>query len=473
MSVLVALVGRPNVGKSTLFNRLTRSRDAIVGSLSGLTRDRQYGRGVIGDIDYVVIDTGGLTDEQGGINKPMVDQVMQAINEADLIAFMVDARDGCLVGDETIAEMLRLQSVPVLPVVNKIDGKDPAIAGSEFFALGLGDPICISAGSGQGITQLINQKIASLPGFSMENDDRETGAIGIKIAVVGRPNVGKSTLVNRLLGEERVVVFDAGGTTRDSIYIPFERDTQNYIFIDTAGIRRRGRVVERIEKFSIVKTLDAIVDANVVILMIDARDGVVEQDLHLLGHILDAGRALVIVINKWDGLDSDEKDNIRSDLERRLTFIDFAKIHFVSALHGSGVGDLYGSVHRAYESATGGIKTSDLNTILQQAIMNHQPPLVRGRRIKLRYAHLGGINPPRIVVHGNQTDAVPESYKRYLEHRYIDALKLEGTPIHLEFKTGDNPFKEKRNQLNRRQISRKRRLMDFVRKNERRRKRRR
>ena len=473
MSLVIALVGRPNVGKSTLFNRLTRSRDAIVGSLSGLTRDRQYGRGVIGDIDYVVIDTGGLTDEQGGINKPMADQVMQAINEADLIAFMLDARDGRLVGDETIAEMLRLQSVPVLPVVNKIDGQDLAIVGSEFFALGLGNPIYISASNGQGITQLINQKIASLPGFSMENDDRETGAIGIKIAVVGRPNVGKSTLVNRLLGEERVVVFDAGGTTRDSIYIPFERDAQNYTFIDTAGIRRRGRVVERIEKFSIVKTLDAILDANVVILMIDARDGVVEQDLHLLGHILDAGRALVIVINKWDGLNSGEKDNIRSDLERRLTFIDFAKIHFVSALHGSGVGNLYGSMHRAYESATRGIKTSDLNTILQQAITNHQPPLVRGRRIKLRYAHLGGINPPRIVVHGNQTDAVPESYKRYLEHRYIDALKLEGTPIHLEFKTGDNPFKEKRNKLNRRQISRKRRLMDFVRKNERRRKRRR
>ena len=473
MSPVIALVGRPNVGKSTLFNRLTRSRDAIVGSLSGLTRDRQYGRGVIGDIDYVVIDTGGLTDEQGGINKPMADQVMQAINEADLIAFMLDARDGRLVGDETIAEMLRLQSVPVLPVVNKIDGQDLAIVGSEFFALGLGNPIYISASNGQGITQLINQRIASYPGISIENDDRETEAIGFKIAVVGRPNVGKSTLVNRLLGEERVVVFDAGGTTRDSIYIPFERDAQNYTFIDTAGIRRRGRVVERIEKFSIVKTLDAILDANVVILMIDARDGVVEQDLHLLGHILDAGRALVIVINKWDGLNSDEKDNIRSDLERRLTFIDFAKIHFVSALHGSGVGNLYGSLHRAYESATRGIKTSDLNTILQQAIMNHQPPLVRGRRIKLRYAHLGGINPPRIVVHGNQTDAVPESYKRYLEHCYINALKLEGTPIHLEFKTGDNPFKEKRNKLNHRQISRKRRLMDFVRKNERRRKRRR
>ena len=472
MSPVIALVGRPNVGKSTLFNRLTRTRDAIVGSLSGLTRDRQYGRGVIGDFDYVVIDTGGLTTEQGGIAKPMADQVMQAIKEADLIAFVLDARDGRLAGDETIAEMLRLQSVPIVPVVNKIDGQDPAIVGSEFFALGLGDPIFISASSGQGITQLINQKIAGYPVFSMENVNPETAAIGIKIALVGRPNVGKSTLVNKLLGEERVVVFDAGGTTRDTIYIPFERGTQSYTFIDTAGIRRRGKVVERVEKFSIVKTLDAILDANVVILMIDARDGVVEQDLHLLGHILDAGRALVIVVNKWDGLKLDERHNIRSELKRRLTFIDFAKIHFISALHGSGVGDLYGSLHRAYESATRGIKTSDLNTILQQAISDHQPPLVRGRRIKLRYAHLGGTNPPRIVVHGNQTDAVPESYKRYLERRYIVALKLEGTPIQLEFKTGNNPFKEKRNQLNRRQVSRKRRLMDFVRKNERRRKRR-
>ncbi|MAI42675.1 MAG: ribosome biogenesis GTPase Der [Candidatus Azotimanducaceae bacterium] len=475
MLPVIALVGRPNVGKSTLFNRLTRSRDAIVGSFSGLTRDRQYGRGATGDIDYVVVDTGGLTDEKGGIDKFMANQVMQAIDEADLIIFMLDAKDGRLVGDETIAEMLRLQSVPVLPVVNKIDGQDPAIAGSEFFALGLGEPMYISASNGQGITQLINYKIASYPIFSVEistNPD-ETTAHGIKIAVVGRPNVGKSTLVNRLLGEDRVVVFDSGGTTRDSIYIPFEREGQNYTFIDTAGIRRRGKVAERIEKFSVVKTLDAILDAHVVILMLDARDGVVEQDLHLLGHVLDAGRALVIVINKWDGLDSELRENIRFELERRLTFIGFARIHFVSALYGSGVGNLYDSVHRAYDSATRGIKTSELNSVLQKAIMDHSPPLVRGRRIKLRYAHLGGINPPRIVVHGNQTDAVPASYRRYLEHRFIAELKLEGTPVHFEFKTGENPFKEQKNQLNRRQISRKRRLMDFVKKNERRRKRRR
>ena len=472
MLPVIALVGRPNVGKSTLFNRLTRSRNALVASFPGLTRDRQYGQGELGNVDYVVVDTGGLTDEKGSIDKPMADQVMQAIVEADVIAFMVDARDGRIAGDETIAEMLRQQTVPVMLVVNKIDGQDPDMAAAEFFSLGFGDPSYISASNGQGVAQFINENVASFPGFDAVGSDNVEES-GIKIAVVGRPNVGKSTLVNRLLGEERVVVFDAGGTTRDSIYIPFERDGQPYTLIDTAGVRRRGKVVERIEKFSVIKTLDAIADAHVIVLMIDARDGVVEQDLHLLGHVLGAGRALVIAVNKWDGLARDERDRIRSELERRLTFIDFARIHFISAMHGSGVGNLYGSLHRAYESATRGIKTSDLNFILEQAVSDHQPPLVRGRRIKLRYAHLGGSNPPVIVVHGNQTDSVPASYKRYLENRFIDALELEGTPVRLDFKTGDNPFKGRKNQLNRRQISRKRRLMDHVKKNERRRKRRR
>ena len=472
MLPVIALVGRPNVGKSTLFNRLTRSRNALVASFPGLTRDRQYGQGELGNVDYVVVDTGGLTDEKGSIDKPMADQVMQAIAEADVIAFMVDARDGRIAGDETIAEMLRQQTVPVMLVVNKIDGQDPDMAAAEFFALGFGDPSYISASNGQGVTQFINENVASFPGFDAVGSDNVEES-GIKIAVVGRPNVGKSTLVNRLLGEERVVVFDAGGTTRDSVYIPFERDGQPYTLIDTAGVRRRGKVVERIEKFSVIKTLDAIADAHVIVLMIDARDGVVEQDLHLLGHVLGAGRALVIAVNKWDGLARDERDRIRLELERRLTFIGFARIHFISAMHGSGVGNLYGSLHRAYESATRGIKTSDLNFILEQAVSDHQPPLVRGRRIKLRYAHLGGSNPPVIVVHGNQTDSVPASYKRYLENRFIDALELEGTPVRLDFKTGDNPFKGRKNQLNRRQISRKRRLMDHVKKNERRRKRRR
>ena len=472
MLPVIALVGRPNVGKSTLFNRLTRSRNALVASFPGLTRDRQYGQGALGDVDYVVIDTGGLTDEKGSIDKPMADQVMQAIAEADIIAFIVDARDGRIAGDETIAEMLRQQTVQVTLVVNKIDGQDPDMAAGEFFSLGFGDPTYISASNGQGVTQFINENVATFPGFDAVGSDNVEEP-GIKIAIVGRPNVGKSTLVNRLLGEERGVVFDAAGTTRDSVYIPFERDGQHYTLIDTAGVRRRGKVVEHIEKFSVIKTLDAIADAHVIVLMIDARDGVVEQDLHLLGHVLDAGRALVIAVNKWDGLARDARDRICSELERRLTFIDFARIHFISAMHGSGVGNLYGSVHRAYESATRGIKTSDLNFILEQAVSDHQPPLVRGRRIKLRYAHLGGSNPPVIVVHGNQTDSVPASYKRYLEHRFIDALELEGTPVRLELKTVDNPFKGRKNQLSRRQMSRKRRLMDHVKKNERRRKRRR
>ena len=472
MLPVIALVGRPNVGKSTLFNRLTRSRDALVASFPGLTRDRQYGKGALGDMDYVVVDTGGLTDETGGIEGPMAEQAMQAISEADLIAFMVDARDGRMPGDENIAAMLRQQKVPVVVVVNKIDGQNQDLVAGEFYSLGYGDPAYISASNGNGVMQFINDTIASTVVDSIEPETPEE-EVGIKIAAVGRPNVGKSTLINRLLGEERVVVFDAGGTTRDSVYIPFQRDDQDYTLIDTAGVRRRGKVQEHIEKFSVIKTLDAIADAHVVVLLVDARDGIVDQDLHLLGHILEAGRALVIAVNKWDGLSRDDRYAIRVELERRLTFIEFAKIHFISALHGSGVGSLYGSIHKAYESATRSIKTGDLNLILEQAVSDHQPPLVHGRRVKLRYVHLGGSNPPVIVIHGNQTDSVPAAYKRYLEHRFIDALGLEGTPIRLEFRTGDNPFKGRKNQLSKRQVTRKRRLMDHVKRQERKRKRRR
>lgn len=471
MLPVIALVGRPNVGKSTLFNRLTRSRDALVASFPGLTRDRQYGKGAIGEIDYVVVDTGGLTDDTGGIDGPMADQVMQAIAESDLIAFMVDARDGRMPGDENIAAMLRRSDVPVVLVVNKIDGRNRDLLAGEFYSLGYGDPAYISASNGNGVAQFVDESIAGVVTESTEPESPEQA--GIKIAAVGRPNVGKSTLINRLLGEERVVVFDAAGTTRDSVYIPFQRDDKRYTLIDTAGVRRRGKVQQTIEKFSVIKTLDAIADAHVVVLMVDARDGVVEQDLHLLGHILEVGRALVIAVNKWDGLTRDEREDIRRELERRLTFINFAKIHFISALHGSGVGNLYGSIHKAYESATRSIKTGDLNLILEQAIIDHQPPLARGRRVKLRYAHLGGSNPPVIVIHGNQTEAVPAAYKRFLEHRFIDALDLEGTPIRLEFRTGENPFKGRKNKLNKRQISSKRRLMDHVKKKERKHKRRR
>jgi GTPase len=464
MIPLIALVGRPNVGKSTLFNRLTRTRDAIVAEFPGLTRDRQYGKGAVGDFQYIVVDTGGLSGDTDGIDGPMATQARLAIGEAHLVLFLVDAKSGRTAADEAIADSLRRDGKPALVIANKIDGQNPDHVTGEFASLGLGEPVAISASHGTGVTQLINEVIAPHPAITALAADEPPPAEegGIRIAVVGRPNVGKSTLVNRLLGEERVVVFDEAGTTRDSIYIPYERDGSRYTLIDTAGVRRRGRVSQKIEKFSIVKTLDAIENANIVILMIDARDGVVEQDLHLLGHVLDAGRALVIAVNKWDGTGQDQKDSVRRELERRLTFIDFANIHYISALHGSGVGNLYGSIHTAYRSATVELKTNRLNEILQAAVIEHQPPMVRGRRVKLRYAHIGGHNPPIIVIHGNQTESVPDSYRRYLEHRFRDALDLKGTPIRLEFKTSDNPFKGRKNKLTQRQVARKKRLMSHV-----------
>jgi GTPase len=464
MFPVIALVGRPNVGKSTLFNRLTRTRDALVASFPGLTRDRQYGRGAIGEFDYVVIDTGGLTGDEDGIDKPMADQVRQAIDEADLVLFLVDSKDGRVAGDNAIADRLRQEGVPVMLVANKIDGQNPDYVSGEFSSLGFGETAYISATNNHGISQLVNEKIANHEAIIIDPATDDETESGIKIAVVGRPNVGKSTLVNRLLGEDRVVVFDEAGTTRDSIYIPFERDGNPYTIIDTAGVRRRGKIKEAIETFSIIKTLEAISNANVVILMLDAREGIVDQDLHLLSHILDSGRALIFAVNKWDGTDLDQKNYMKRELERRLVFINFAKTHFISALHGSGVGNLYESIHKAYESATRKLQTPLLNEILEKALADHQPPLVKGRRIKLRYAHVGGNNPPIIVVHGNQTAAVPESYKKYLQNTFIKALKLEGTPIRFEFKTTDNPFKGKKNKLTKRQVTSKRRLMKHVKK---------
>ncbi len=467
MIPVIALVGRPNVGKSTLFNRLTKTRDAIVAEFSGLTRDRQYGKGAVGDFEYIVVDTGGLTGDSDGIDGPMAEQARRAIGEADLVLFMVDAKGGRTSSDEAIATTLRRDGKPTVLVANKIDGQNPDYVSGEFASLGLGEPALISASHGMGISQLVNDVVASHPAIPQPTSEEDLPIDkrhpGIRIAVVGRPNVGKSTLVNRLLGEERVVVFDQAGTTRDSIYIPFERDGKTYTLIDTAGVRRRGKVNEVIEKFSVIKTLAAIENANVVILMVDAREGLVDQDLHLLGHVLDSGRALVIAVNKWDGTDLDQKNAVRRELERRLTFIDFATTHFISALHGSGVGNLYTSIHKAYESATRELKTRQLTDILIDAVADHQPPTVHGHRIKLRYAHVGGHNPPLIVIHGNQTEAVPDSYKRYLENKFRKALKIEGTPIRLQFKTSDNPFKGQKNVLTARQINSKRRLMDHVR----------
>jgi len=441
---VIALVGRPNVGKSTLFNRLTRSRDALVADQPGLTRDRQYGIGKIGNRAYLVVDTGGIADEADGIDALMLDQVQQAIDEADHVLFLLDAREGFNPGDEQVADKLRRTGKPILPVVNKSEGIDKNIAIAEFHALGLGEPRSISAAHGQGVVALINSVLETFPAPDADEDNLDDG---IKIAFVGRPNVGKSTMVNRMLGEERVITFDRPGTTRDSVFIPFERDGKRYTLIDTAGVRRRSRIDDMVEKFSIIKTLQAIERSNVVLLVLDAHQEISEQDATLAGHVLDSGRALVVVINKWDGLQSEQRDRIKDELERKLPFLDFAEQRFVSALHGSGVGNLFKSVEKAYANATRNLPTPELTRILERAVAEHQPPLVRGRRIKLRYAHQGGQNPPIIVIHGNQTDAVPKTYVRYLISRFRKILKLSGTPVRLSFKSSSNPFEGHKNKL--------------------------
>lgn len=460
MKPVIALVGRPNVGKSTLFNRLTRSRDALVADQPGMTRDRKYGDGKVGDIPYIVIDTGGLSGEVEGLNGLMAAQSWLAVEEANIIMFMTDAHDGLTLMDEEIAKRLRSTGKEVVLVVNKIDGFHAEVVVAEFFALGLGEPKPIAASQGRGVTALIESTLAKLP-----EQEPEAGVVaGIKIAIVGRPNVGKSTLVNRILGEERVVTYDMPGTTRDSIYLPFERDGQQYTIIDTAGVRRRGKVHEVAEKYSVIKALQAIQDANVVIMVLDAQDTISEQDVTLLGYIMDAGRALVIAINKWDGLDSDQKEKIKTELDYKLPFLSYARKKYISALHGTAVGDLFGYVQTAYKSAMAEFPTPKLTKLLEYLVQQHQPPIVNGHRIKLRYAHQGGKNPPIIVIHGNQTAAVPDSYKRYLFNAFLKRLDLHGTPIRIEFKTGDNPFKDKKNKLTAKQQSKRRRMMRHVKK---------
>jgi GTP-binding protein len=464
MLPVIALVGRPNVGKSTLFNHLTRTRDALVAAVPGLTRDRKYGEGRIGGRPFIVVDTGGLAAGDRELDGLMARQAWQAVEEADGVFFVVDARDGLTAADEAIAADLRRRGKPITVVVNKIDGLDEDSALSEFHRLGLGEPQPVSAAHGHGVERLVREALAALPAPE-ERTTREASAAeerAVRVAVVGRPNAGKSTLINRILGEERVLANDAPGTTRDSIFIPFERDGVAYTLIDTAGVRRRARVTEVIEKFSVIKTLQAIEEAHVVILVLDARTGIGEQDATLAGHIAEKGRALVLAINKWDGLESHERGTVRDQLERKLPFLGFASVRFISALHGTGVGELFPLVRRAHASAMRELPTPQLTEILERAVDAHQPPLVRGRRIKLRYAHQGGRNPPRIVIHGNQTESVPESYRRYLENAFREALKLTGTPIRIEFRTGDNPFEGRRNKLTPRQVSRRRRLMRHV-----------
>ncbi len=458
MLPVIALVGRPNVGKSTLFNYLTRSREALVADYPGLTRDRQYGRVKRGERDCLVVDTGGITDDQEGIDVFAKKQVEIALQEADVVFFMVDARDGINASDEAIADMLRKLGKPVVLVVNKIDGIDSNTVTHDFFSLALGEPVPIAASHGRNVHELLGRIDDLIPPL---DDDFEEQDPGISIAIVGRPNVGKSTLVNRLLGEERVVVFDEAGTTRDSIYIPFERNGQKFTLIDTAGMRRRARVSLTVEKFSIIKSLQAIEKAHVVIYLIDAREGVTDQDAHILGLVLEAGRALIIGLNKWDGLDADHRNFVKKQIEIKLPFLDFAEKHPISALHGSGVGKLFDVVHTLYDAAMIDMSTPVLTRILSDAIAAHQPPLVGGRRIKLKYAHQGGRNPPVVVIHGVQTDSLPGAYKRYLMNYFRVQLRLAGTPIKLVFKSPENPFQGQKNPLSDRQLKKRKRLIDF------------
>ena len=502
---VVALVGRPNVGKSTLFNRLTRTRDALVADFPGLTRDRKYGHAHLAGYDFIVIDTGGIDGTEEGVEEKMAEQSLLAIEEADIVLFLVDARAGLTSADIGIANYLRQrQNKTTVVVANKVDGIDADSHCAEFYQLGLGEIAQIAASQGRGIANLMEQVLSPLAEkmaekeeeSAVENDDvsemaqhdewdedfdfsneEDTALLdeelaqeqtpdsqNIKIAIVGRPNVGKSTLTNRILGEDRVVVYDMPGTTRDSIYIPMERDGQQYTLIDTAGVRKRGKVHLAVEKFSVIKTLQAIQDANVVLLTIDARENISDQDLSLLGFILNAGRSLVIVVNKWDGLNQEVKDRVKSELDRRLDFIDFARVHFISALHGSGVGNLFESVKEAYECATQKMTTSMLTRILQIAVAEHQPPMIGGRRVKLKYAHPGGYNPPIIVIHGNQVDKLPDSYKRYLSNHFRRSLKIIGSPIRLQFQEGNNPFAGRRNKLTPNQLRKRKRLMKFIKK---------
>jgi len=436
MLPVIALVGRPNVGKSTLFNVLTGTRDAIVADVPGLTRDRQYGFGRVGPVPYVVIDTGGLIEKATGLEAQMRAQTERAVAEADRLIFVTDARAGLSPEDHFVARELRRSGKPVSLALNKAEGLDADIAGADFHALGLGEPYAVSASHSQGCESLMEHV---LEGFTPQlADTAESGAI--RIAIIGRPNVGKSTLVNRLLGEERVIASEQPGTTRDSILVPFERDGRQFLLIDTAGVRRRARVEDVVERASVAKTLQAIDEAHVVILVLDAHDTVAEQDASVLGLALERGRALIIAVNKWDGIPAEQRAEIQRQLSLKLDFVPFAPLFFISARHGTGVGELMQSTVRAYEAAMRTLPTKELTRTLEHALSMHQPPLVRGRRIKLRYAHQGGRNPPRIVIHGNQTDSVPEAYTRYLANLFRKTYDLFATPVVIEYRTDANPY---------------------------------
>ena len=438
----LVLVGRPNVGKSTLFNRLTGTRDALVHDLPGMTRDRHYGRGRVGGKPYLVVDTGGLEPvAKDGIMAEMARQTLQAIDEADAIIFMVDARAGLTPQDKAIADRLRRASCPVLLAVNKAEGMNRAVVTAEFHELALGEPLAISGAHGDGIADLVDEALAPFP-----EEEEQADEFGIpKIALVGRPNVGKSTLVNALVGEERVIAFDQPGTTRDSIYVEFERGGKPYVLIDTAGVRRRGKVFETVEKFSVIKTLQAIEDANVVVLVLDARENISEQDAHLAGFVLETGRALVVAVNKWDGLSAEQRDDVKRDIGRKLAFLDFARFNYISALKGKGLENLLKDIEAAHAAAFIKLSTPKLTRVLEMAVEQHAPPKNGLFRPKPRYAHQGGKNPPVIILHGNALEGLRDDYKRYLESSFRKAFKLQGTPLRIQVKedSGKNPFEGK------------------------------
>ena len=456
MKPTVVLVGRPNVGKSTLFNRLTRTRDAIVHDMPGLTRDRHYGRGRLGDKAYIVVDTGGFEPvAKDGILSEMARQAQEAIAEADVVIFVVDGRAGLAPQDKRIAALLRERGAPVWLAVNKTEGMQEDLAVAEFHELGLGAPHAISAAHGEGVRQLVEDALAP---FKPEPADSEDEPDHPRIAIVGRPNVGKSTLVNRVLGEERVIAFDEPGTTRDAIEVEARFLGRDYTIIDTAGIRRKGKVWESVEKFSVVKTLQAIERAHVVVLVVDAAQDISEQDAHIAGYILEAGRALAVAVNKWDAIDSEKKKDAKSDLERKLAFLDFAEFVPISALKGTGLKALFTAVNQAYAAAMAKLSTPKLTRALQAAVEKQAPPLAGKIRPKLRYAHQGGSNPPVVVIHGTSVSAIKDQYKRYLENTFVKVFKLKGTPLRVELRQGANPYADKkRSILTPRQEAKKRR----------------
>ena len=437
MKPTLVIVGRPNVGKSTLFNRLTKTRDALVADLPGLTRDRHYGHGRVGGRPYLVVDTGGFEPQaKDGIMHEMARQAEAAIAEADVLLFVVDGRAGVTPQDKAIADRLRRTGRPLLLVVNKGEGANRAVFAAEFHELGCGAPLVVSSAHGDGVRELIEEALSPFP---EEPEEREQGS-GPRVAIAGRPNVGKSTLINTLLGEERVIAFDMPGTTRDAIEVPFERNGRAYTLIDTAGLRRRGKVFEAVEKFSVIKTLQAVEQSNVVVLMVDASQDISDQDAHIAGFAIEAGRALVVAVNKWEMVDEYHRERVKLDIERKLNFLGFARVHYISALRGDGVNGLMSSVDKAWAAAMAKLPTPQLTRALQGAVAKQEPPRHGIFRPKLRYAHQGGSNPPVIVIHGNALEHLPDSYRRYLERSFMEQFQLQGTPLRVQFKTSHNPF---------------------------------